>query len=85
MNKKTLENKNTLQDIFLDKLTKERVPVTIFLISGIKLGGVITGFDNFSVFLQRNDQQQLVYKHAISTILPVNPIKLFEQEQEGNL
>lgn len=81
MNKKILENKNTLQYIFLDKITKERIPVTIFLVSGIKLEGVITYFDNFALSLQRHDQHQLIYKHAISTILPVNQITLFEQKK----
>ena len=74
------EQKNTLQHTLLNKLRKEKLAVTIFLINGIKLEGIITWFDNFSVLLRRGDQQQLVYKHAISTIFPINPITLFEEE-----
>lgn len=74
------EQKNTLQQTFLNKLRKEKVPVTIFLINGVKLEGIITWFDNFSVLLRRGNQQQLVYKHAISTVFPVNPIPNFDEE-----
>lgn len=77
------EQKNTLQYAFLNKLRKEKAPVTIFLISGVKLEGIITWFDNFSVLLKRGNHQQLVYKHAISTVFPVNPIQVFEEE--GNI
>ncbi len=63
---------NNLQDIFLNQLRRERVPVTMFLVKGVKLQGLITWFDNFSVLLRRDGQSQLVYKHAISTILPAH-------------
>lgn len=61
---------NNLQDIFLNQLRKSKMPVTMFLVKGVKLQGIITWFDNFSVLLRRDGQSQLVYKHAISTIMP---------------
>lgn len=61
---------NNLQDIFLNALRKSKTPVTMFLVKGVKLQGIITWFDNFSVLLRRDGQAQLVYKHAISTIMP---------------
>jgi host factor-I protein len=70
--------KATLQDAFLNHVRKTKVPVTIFLINGVKLQGVITWFDNFCVLLRRDGQSQLVYKHAISTIMPSQPINLYE-------
>lgn len=71
-------DKATLQDAFLNHVRKTKVPVTIFLINGVKLQGVITWFDNFCVLLRRDGQSQLVYKHAISTIMPSQPISLYE-------
>ncbi len=70
--------KQNLQDVFLNHVRKAKVPVTIFLINGVKLQGVITWFDNFCVLLRRDGQSQLVYKHAISTIMPGAPVNLFE-------
>ena len=67
-------DKQNLQDAFLNHVRKAKVPVTIFLINGVKLQGVITWFDNFCVLLRRDGQSQLVYKHAISTIMPGAPI-----------
>ena len=61
---------NNLQDIFLNQLRRSKSPVTMFLVKGVKLQGIITWFDNFSVLLRRDGQSQLVYKHAISTIMP---------------
>jgi len=63
-----------LQDQFLNLLRKHKVPVTMFLVKGVKLQGIITWFDNFSILLRRDGQSQLVYKHAISTIMPSQPI-----------
>ena len=78
---KTMANdKQNLQDAFLNHVRKAKVPVTIFLINGVKLQGVITWFDNFCVLLRRDGQSQLVYKHAISTIMPGAPISLYEGE-----
>ena len=59
-----------LQDIFLNYLRKNKIPVTMFLVKGVKLQGIVTWFDNFSILLRRDGQSQLVYKHAISTIMP---------------
>ncbi|MGX7895284.1 RNA chaperone Hfq [Tsuneonella sp. HG222] len=59
-----------LQDVFLNHLRREKMPVTMFLVKGVKLQGIVTWFDNFSILLRRDGQSQLVYKHAISTIMP---------------
>jgi host factor-I protein len=67
---------NNLQDIFLNSLRKTKTPVTMFLVKGVKLQGIITWFDNFSVLLRRDGQSQLVYKHAISTVMPAQPMDL---------
>ena len=73
-------DKQNLQDAFLNHVRKTKVPVTIFLVNGVKLQGVITWFDSFCVLLRRDGQSQLVYKHAISTIMPGAPINLYEGE-----
>lgn len=64
------EKNNGLQDLFLNSLRKSKTPVTMFLVKGVKLQGVVTWFDNFSLLLRRDGQSQLVYKHSISTIMP---------------
>ena len=69
-----------VQDVFLNTLRKEKVPVTVFLVSGVKLQGIITGFDNFCMVLRRVPQIQLVYKHAIATVVPSQPISLYKPE-----
>ena len=74
------------QDVFLNYIRKNKVPVTVFLVNGVKLQGIITWFDNFSVLLRRDAHSQLVYKHAISTVMPSTPVQLFdpsEQRSEG--
>jgi host factor-I protein len=63
-----------LQDQFLNLLRKNKVPVTMFLVKGVKLQGIVTWFDNFSILLRRDGQSQLVYKHAVSTIMPSQPV-----------
>lgn len=63
-----------LQDQFLNFLRKNKVPVTMFLVKGVKLQGIVTWFDNFSILLRRDGQSQLIYKHAISTIMPGQPL-----------
>jgi len=74
----------SVQDVFLNHVRKQKMTVTVFLVNGVKLQGVITWFDNFSVLLRRESHAQLVYKHAISTIMPGNPINLFEgKDGEG--
>ena len=77
------EKAQNLQDAFLNHVRKQKVPVTIVLVNGVKLQGVITWFDNFTVLLRRDGHSQLVFKHAISTVMPLNPVQLFEQETEG--
>jgi host factor-I protein len=67
---------NNLQDVFLNTLRKSKTPVTMFLVKGVKLQGIITWFDNFSVLLRRDGQSQLIYKHAISTVMPAHPVDL---------
>ncbi|MCV0383426.1 MAG: RNA chaperone Hfq [Erythrobacter sp.] len=64
----------SLQDAFLNLLRKNKIPVTMFLVKGVKLQGIVTWFDNFSILLRRDGQSQLVYKHAISTIMPGSPV-----------
>ena len=70
-----------LQDAFLNLLRKNKSPVTMFLVKGVKLQGIVTWFDNFSILLRRDGQSQLVYKHAISTIMPGHPVQLFEPDE----
>jgi host factor-I protein len=72
---------NNLQDMFLNSLRRSKTPVTMFLVKGVKLQGIITWFDNFSVLLRRDGQAQLIYKHAISTIMPSHPLDLGEIER----
>ena len=75
-------SQSSLQDTFLNSVRKNRNPVTLFLVNGVKLQGVITWFDNFSVLLRREGTVQLVYKHAISTIMPSLPIDLIGEDSE---
>ncbi len=70
-----------VQDVFLNHVRRSKTPVTIFLVNGVKLQGIITWFDNFSVLLRRDGHTQLVYKHAISTVMPSAPIALFDQNK----
>jgi host factor-I protein len=74
------ERSNNLQDVFLNTVRRTKTPVTMFLVNGVKLQGVITSFDNFCVLLRRDGLAQLVYKHAISTVMPSGPIQLVEQD-----
>jgi host factor-I protein len=76
------DKSNNLQDVFLNAVRKTKTPVTMFLVNGVKLQGIITWFDNFSVLLRRDGQSQLVYKHAISTVMPATPIQLFDAEKD---
>lgn len=77
------ERTQNLQDTFLNYVRKNKVPLTIFLVNGVKLQGVVTWFDNFCLLLCRDGHSQLVYKHAISTIMPGAPIQMFETAEEG--
>ena len=75
-------SQSNLQDTFLNSVRKSKNPVTLFLVNGVKLQGVITWFDNFSVLLRREGTMQLVYKHAISTIMPSLPLDLIGENAE---
>ena len=79
-----MDKKQNLQDTFLNAVRKSKTPLTIFLVNGVKLQGVVTWFDNFCVLLRRDGQIQLVYKHAISTVMPAAPIQLFEGDREAS-
>ena len=74
-------DKQNLQDTFLNHVRKTKIPVTVFLINGVKLQGIITWFDSFCVLLRREGQSQLIYKHAISTIMPSQEISLYNGEE----
>ena len=74
-------DKQNLQDVFLNQLRKSKISVTIFLINGVKLQGMITWFDNFCVLLRRDGQSQLVYNHAVSTIMPATSVSLYDGEE----
>ncbi len=65
-----------LQDNFLNQVRKENLPVTIYLVNGFQLKGLVRGFDNFTVVIEFEGKQQMVYKHAISTVMPIRPINL---------
>ena len=75
-------SQSNLQDNFLNTVRKTKNPVTLFLVNGVKLQGVITWFDNFSILLRREGTVQLVYKHAISTVMPSLPLDLMGEETE---
>ena len=72
-----------LQDVFLNQVRKTKVAVTVFLVNGVKLQGVISSFDNFCVLLRRNGHIQLVYKHAISTVMPSQSVQLFDPSEDS--
>ena len=73
-----MQTKANLQDMFLLRARRDKVPVTMFLMNGFQMRGVITGFDAFVVTLDSDGRQQVVYKHAISTIAPARPLELTE-------
>lgn len=75
-----MQKTNNLQEIFLTQLRRERRPVTMFLMNGFQMRGIITGFDAFVVVLDSDGRQQIIYKHAISTIAPVRPVDLEGEE-----
>lgn len=78
------EKSQNVQDVFLNYIRKNKTPVTVFLVNGVKLQGIVTWFDNFSVLLRRDGHTQLVYKHAISTVMPSVPVQLFEPEANAS-
>ncbi|MQX38046.1 RNA chaperone Hfq [Roseospira navarrensis] len=76
------EKPQNVQDVFLNHIRKQKTAVTVFLVNGVKLQGIVTWFDNFSLLLRRDGHTQLVYKHAISTIMPSTQIQLFDAKAE---
>ncbi len=68
------KNQLNLQDAFLNLVRKDKIPVTVYLVNGFQIKGLVKGFDNFTVIIEMEQRQQLVYKHAISTISPLKPI-----------
>lgn len=77
-----MQKTNNLQEIFLTRARKQNIPVTMFLMNGFQLRGNVTGFDSFTVVLSTDGKQQVIYKHAISTIVPLHPISLMEEADE---
>ncbi len=75
------ERAQSLQDTFLNTVRKQKISLTIFLVNGVKLQGIVTWFDNFCVLLRRDGVSQLVYKHAISTIMPNQPVSLMDDSE----
>ena len=71
-----------VQDVFLNYVRKNKTSVTVFLVNGVKLQGVISSFDNFSMLLRRDGHVQLVYKHAISTVMPATVIQLYDPSKD---
>ena len=71
-----MAKEDTMQDRFLRQLSLERIPVTLFLVNGFQIRGVVTGSDSFSVFMLSDGKQEMIYKHAISPIMPAEPVKL---------
>lgn len=74
------EQSQHLQDIFLNTICKQKISLTIFLVNGVKLTGIVASFDSFCILLRRDGHEQLVYKHAISTIMPGQSVQLVENE-----
>ena len=77
------ERSPNIQDVFLNHLRKQKMSVTVYLVNGVKLQGIVSAFDNFSLLLRRDGHSQLVYKHAISTIMPAGPIQLYDGGDEA--
>ena len=76
------EKTQNVQDLFLNHLRKNKTQVSVYLVNGFRVQGIITWFDNFSLLLRREAHSQLVYKRSISTVLPVQPIQVFEGDRE---
>ena len=74
-----MQKTQNLQEIFLNQVRRGRMPVTVFLVNGFQIKGMVTGFDNFTVVMDAEGKQQLIYKHAISTIQPMKPVSFTEE------
>ena len=81
-----MEKSNNLQDVFLNQIRKQHVSVTVFLVNGVKLQGIISWFDNYCVLLKREGHIQLIYKHAVSTIMPSTAVDLqgWEEDEQSS-
>lgn len=77
-----IKNSINLQDYFLNQVRKENMAVTIYLINGFQIKGMVRGFDNFTVVMDVDGKQQMVYKHAISTIMPFRPVNIMVEKTE---
>lgn len=77
-------NQLNLQDAFLNQLRKERIPVTMYLVNGFQIKGAVKGFDNFTVIIELEGRQQMVYKHAISTIAPLKSVNILNAEMKSD-
>ena len=80
-----MQKKTNLQDLFLLRIRQDRLPVTLFLMNGFQMRGIVTGYDPFVVVLDSDGRQQVVYKHAISTIVPIRSVELREMEEGSAL
>ena len=80
-----MHKKTNLQDLFLLRIRQDRLPVTLFLMNGFQMRGIVTGYDPFVVVLDSDGRQQVIYKHAISTIVPIRPVELREMEEGSAL
>lgn len=77
------KNQLNLQDAFLNQLRKEKILVTMYMVNGFQIKGLVKGFDNFTVIVEMDGRQQLVYKHAISTISPIKPIAIINMDNKS--
>lgn len=77
-----MKNNVNLQDVFLNQVRKDNTSITIFLMNGFQLRGNVKGFDNYTIVLDSEGKQQLIYKHAISTIIPAKPVNFYQQAQQ---
>lgn len=78
-----MKNNINLQDIFLNQVRKETIPITIYLVNGFQLKGLVKGFDNYTIVLDSDGKQQLIYKHAISTISPGTAVNFMQNRNNG--
>ena len=80
-----MQKKTNLQDLFLLRIRQDRLPVTLFLMNGFQMRGIVTGYDPFVVVLDSDGRQQVIYKHAVSTIVPIRPVELWETKEGSAL
>ena len=78
-----MDKAQNLQDIFLNQIRKQHISVTVFLMNGVKLQGIVTWFDSYSILLKREGHIQLIYKHAVSTIMPASVVDLQDIEDDS--